>query len=108
MNILLQRIFSRTNAEIKMIAFMARMPVSGSTIIPSELITDIPIVAKRYDISFRLKFLVLNLRIPKMANNPNARPNPISTLLIIELTKKTTTPIRKKVKRNLSFLVYLK
>jgi hypothetical protein len=63
---------------------------------------------KIYDISFRLKFLVLNLRIAKMAKSPIAMPNSMNTDLSIELMKKTVIPIRKKVNRNFSFFEYLK
>jgi hypothetical protein len=61
-------------------------------------------VVKIYDMSFRLKFLVLNLRIAKIANKPIAIPNSIKTDFSIEVMKNTVMPIRKKVKRNFSFL----
>jgi len=54
--------------------------------------------------SFRLKFLVLNLSMAKIANKPIAIPNSMKTDLSIEVMKKTVIPIRKKVKRNFSFL----
>jgi hypothetical protein len=67
-----------------------------------------PIVVKMYDMSFRLKFLVLNLRIVKIANSPTAIPNSMKTDLSIELMKNTVIPSMKKVKRNFSFFEYLK
>jgi hypothetical protein len=56
----------------------------------------------------RLKFLVLNRRIVKTANNPIAIPNSIKTDFSIEVMKKTVIPIRKNVNRNFSFFEYLK
>ena len=52
-------------------------PSTGKPVNFNELITEIPIVVKIYDMSFRLKFLVLNRRIAKIANNPIAIPNSI-------------------------------
>jgi hypothetical protein len=63
---------------------------------------------KIYDISFRLKFLVLNLRIANMANKPKAMPISIQTDFSIAVIKKTVIPIRKKVNRNFSFFENLK
>jgi hypothetical protein len=83
-------------------------PRTGNPTSFKELITDNPIVVKIYDISFRLKFLVLNLNIAKTANRPTAMPNSIKTDFSIEVMKKTVMPIRKKVNRNFSFLEYLK
>jgi hypothetical protein len=73
-----------------------------------ELIRDMPMVVKMYDMSLRLKFLVLNRSMVKMANNPTAIPNSMKTDLSIELIKNTVMPSMKKVKRNFSFLVYRK
>jgi hypothetical protein len=70
--------------------------------------SDMPIVVKMYDMSLRLKFLVLNLRMVKIANRPTAIPNSMNTDLSIELMKKIVMPSMKKVNRNFSFLVYLK
>jgi nucleoside diphosphate kinase len=83
-------------------------PRTGKPTSLRELITDMPIVVKIYDISFRLKFLVRNLRIANTAKRPTAIPNSIKTDFSIDVMKKTVIPIRKNVKRNFSFLVYLK
>jgi len=61
-----------------------------------------------YAISFRLKLLVLNLRIVKMANKPNPMPIAISTPFRIKHIKKTIIPIKKRVNKNFPFLEYLK
>ena len=83
-------------------------PRKGNPTSLSELITESPIIAKMYDISFRLKFLVLNLSIVKMANSPTAIPNSMKTDFSIDVMKKTVIPRRKNVNRNFSFFEYLK
>jgi hypothetical protein len=74
-------------------------PSMGNPTSLSELISERPIVVKIYDMSFRLKFLVLNLRMVKIANRPTAIPNSMKTDLSIELMKNTVIPSMKKVKR---------
>jgi hypothetical protein len=83
-------------------------PRTGNPTSFRELISEIAMVVKIYDISFSPKFRVLNLKIAKMANRPTAIPNSMNTDLSIELTKKTVIPIMKKVNRNFSFFEYLK
>jgi hypothetical protein len=83
-------------------------PSRGKPTSLREFIIEIAMDVKMYDISLRLKFLVLNLRIAKMAISPTAIPNSIKTDLSIELMKKTVIPIRKKVNTNFSFFEYLK
>ena len=61
---------------------------------PIRNLYEIAMDVKIYDISLRLKFLVLNLRIAKMAISPTAIPNSIKTDLSIELIKKTVIPTR--------------
>lgn len=83
-------------------------PKTGNPTSLRELIREIAMAVKIYDISFRLKFLVLNLRIAKIAKRPTAMPNSMNTDLSMELMKKTVIPIMKKVNRNFSFFEYLK
>jgi hypothetical protein len=85
-----------------------KYPKIGTSCIFMELITEMPMVVKIYAISFTLKFLVLNLRMEKIANSPNPNPSPIPMSLSSAHMKKTIIPIRKKVNMNFSFFEYLK
>jgi hypothetical protein len=87
---------------------MIRTPKKGNLTSFKEFITETPMVVKIYAISFILKLLVLNRRIAKTANMPNAKLNSMKTVLNKEQMKKIVIPIRKKVKRYFSFLEYLK
>ena len=109
---LLNEFFRRNSSSKKVertiITLIIRKPTNGKSVILRELITETPMVAKIYAISFVLKFLVLNRRMAKMANNPRPIPTFISTFLSMEQIKKTVIPIRKNVNRNFSFFEYLK
>jgi hypothetical protein len=87
---------------------MIKIPNKGNLSTLNELISEIPIIVKVYAISITLKFLVLNLRIEKTANRPNAKVISRKTVPSIEHIKKTIIPIRKKVNKNFGFLEYLK
>jgi hypothetical protein len=99
---------SRIKAEPIIITLMIITPNKGNLFSFNELITEIPIDVKVYAISFMLKFLVLNLRIAKMANKPKAIPISMKTEFSMEHMKKTIMAIKKKVNKNFSFFVYLK
>jgi hypothetical protein len=75
------------------------IPNVGNPLHSSELTAEIAITVKIYAISFMFKFLVLNLRIVKMANKPIAIPNwaiaEVNTIGSIEPIMKITIPIRK-------------
>lgn len=99
---------SRRYAEAIIITFIIITPSKGNPTIFKEFITDIPIVVNMYAISLILTFVVLSLRIVKIANKPTAIPISRNTALSIEPIKNIIIPIRKKANRNIAFPEYLK
>ena len=96
---------------------MEPLATANSTILALSLeralMAETPITTKKYVISFTLIVSVLNLRIAKIANSPNAKPKSNFTLLSKKHNKKVMSPAELYVKKNslrdfLFLLLYFK
>ena len=91
--------YSKTNNNTIIDPLAIKSYVRVVLLFESALIAETPIVTKKYVISLTLIVSVLNLRIAKIANKPNANPKSNFTLLSKKHNKKVIRPAELYVKK---------